>query len=158
MSEFKTMHKKSVLRFLKIWLPVIIMMGVIFYFSAQDSTASNAQSDPVADLLLRLGLPDALRGTAVVLVRKGGHLFEYALLGAALCRAFVHSGASAPVRFAAAAGYVYACTDELHQLFVPGRSGQFTDTLIDGTGIVLGVLICRMILNAQKNRLSGGFK
>ena len=36
---------------------------------------------------------------------------------------------------------LYASTDELHQLFVPGRSGQVNDVLIDGCGAVIGALI-----------------
>ena len=36
---------------------------------------------------------------------------------------------------------LYASTDELHQLFVPGRSGQVKDVLIDGCGAVIGALI-----------------
>ena len=43
--------------------------------------------------------------------------------------------------------FIYACTDEFHQLFVPGRSGQFTDVLIDTAGGLIG-LVCILILTA----------
>lgn len=36
---------------------------------------------------------------------------------------------------------LYASTDEFHQLFVPGRSGQFRDVLIDSCGAAAGTLI-----------------
>ena len=38
-------------------------------------------------------------------------------------------------------GATYACTDEFHQLFVEGRSGQLTDVLIDSLGVATGVCI-----------------
>lgn len=41
--------------------------------------------------------------------------------------------------------FLYACSDEIHQLFVPGRSGKFTDVLIDSAGALLAVLVCFFI-------------
>ena len=35
----------------------------------------------------------------------------------------------------------YAATDEFHQLFVPGRSGQISDVILDSAGAALGVLL-----------------
>lgn len=46
-------------------------------------------------------------------------------------------------------GALYATSDEIHQLFVPGRSGQFTDVLIDTGGVVAGyffVVLVRLIV------------
>ncbi len=42
--------------------------------------------------------------------------------------------------------FIYACTDEFHQLFVDGRSSQFTDVLIDTTGAVISVIILNIIV------------
>ena len=36
----------------------------------------------------------------------------------------------------------YAITDEIHQYFVPGRSCQLLDMIIDTTGVVTGIIIC----------------
>ena len=36
---------------------------------------------------------------------------------------------------------IYAISDEIHQLFVPGRSGQVRDVLIDSAGSLLGIII-----------------
>jgi len=40
---------------------------------------------------------------------------------------------------------VYAATDEFHQLFVPGRSGQVKDVLLDSCGAAVGVLILMLV-------------
>ena len=37
--------------------------------------------------------------------------------------------------------FLYACTDEFHQLFVPGRSGNFRDVIIDTSGGVLSAIL-----------------
>ena len=41
--------------------------------------------------------------------------------------------------------FIFACTDEIHQLFVPGRSGRIGDVLIDSRGAVVGGSIIRII-------------
>ena len=43
--------------------------------------------------------------------------------------------------FALLIGIEYAALDEIHQLFVAGRSGQITDVMIDSLGIALGICI-----------------
>ncbi|MBQ3466792.1 MAG: VanZ family protein, partial [Oscillospiraceae bacterium] len=35
--------------------------------------------------------------------------------------------------------FLYACSDEFHQLFVPGRAGMFSDVLIDTVGVLFGL-------------------
>ena len=42
--------------------------------------------------------------------------------------------------------FLYACTDELHQIFVPGRSAQFRDVLIDTLGASFGCLLIHTLL------------
>jgi VanZ family protein len=44
----------------------------------------------------------------------------------------------------------YACTDEFHQLFVPGRAGLITDVLIDSIGAVFITLILHLYMNRQR--------
>ena len=36
--------------------------------------------------------------------------------------------------------FLYACSDEMHQLFIGGRAGQFTDVLIDTCGGCLTII------------------
>ena len=47
--------------------------------------------------------------------------------------------------FAWGTATVYAATDEFHQLFVPGRSGQVKDVLLDSCGAAVGVLILMLV-------------
>lgn len=38
-------------------------------------------------------------------------------------------------------GIVYASSDEIHQLFIPGRSAMITDVMIDTLGVSVGILL-----------------
>ena len=42
-------------------------------------------------------------------------------------------------------GVLYAVSDEIHQCFVPGRSGELRDVLIDSAGVICGVVILRLL-------------
>jgi VanZ family protein len=43
-------------------------------------------------------------------------------------------------------GVLYAVSDEIHQLFVPGRAGQIRDVLIDACGVFVGIIIANRLL------------
>ena len=47
--------------------------------------------------------------------------------------------------------YLYACLDEIHQIFVPGRAGMITDTMIDLIGIVVAILILTIYRMMKNN-------
>ena len=51
-------------------------------------------------------------------------------------------------------GFIYACSDEIHQIFVPGRSASLRDILIDTSGVILGVLFAVLILYLIYRKLS----
>ena len=131
-----------------------MIMAFIFVQSAFPATLSSAESDPIA-LWLTTWLPLDL-DAATFLIRKLGHFTEYAVLGASLMltvnswwpRRAGTGKAEQAQRFAgkqlAAAciiGSLYAVTDEVHQLFVEGRSCEFRDMCIDAAGVALGAVI-----------------
>jgi len=100
------------------WLPIVLWAGVIFTLSSIPS--------------LGTGL-----GTWDLILRKGAHITEYAVLAFLLVRAL---GREAP---ALALGILYAASDELHQSFVRGRHASPVDVAIDTVGLLLGLLAWR---------------
>ena len=46
---------------------------------------------------------------------------------------------------------IYATSDEIHQMFVPGRACMFTDILIDAAGALTGVLILALFLKLKRS-------
>lgn len=129
---------------------------MIFLFSSQSGSASSAISDRLAEWVVRLvngeypALPEAasagVMDFAHRLVRKCAHFAEFALLGFFL-RLLAGSWAlRRPNRWCVLAGAAYACTDEVHQLFVAQRAGMWQDVLLDACGVLAGVACAYALL------------
>jgi len=105
-----------------LWLPPLIYMAVIFYLSSQSAP---------------------LPAVTAVVWDKILHLFEYAGLAALFGRALVGEGLGGSASFVVAAllAAAYGATDEYHQLFVPLRSGESRDWLVDVLGASLGAAL-----------------
>ena len=127
------------------WLSALAWMGVIFMMSAMPGDVSGAQSGKLAHLALKAiallfgehaaaGIsPEAIN----LLVRKGAHMAEYAILFLLYRRALHESGARRPGLAALCLCACYAATDEGHQAFVAGRGPSVADVCIDTLGAAL---------------------
>lgn len=135
--------------FWRAWLPWIAlglwMLG-IFLFSAQPGDDSEVSSDAFVTLLQSLGLGVPTE-TLSFLVRKAAHSFAYFGLGLITFAAFGTTRLRAGQRAAASLALValYAISDEVHQLFVPGRSGEARDVLIDTVAGAIAIAIAAAI-------------
>ncbi len=136
---------------IRVWLPVVLWMGVIFWLSAQTGDDSGNMSGFIADIIHKFIPGEALADSLEFLVRKAAHLTEYLVLGLLLHRAvristrtkawsWLYSAGTAEL-----IGIFYAVSDEFHQSFVPGRSPQIIDVLIDSSGVLAGVLIYGLV-------------
>ena len=82
------------------------------------------------------------------IVRKGAHFAVYFALGS-LCMLAMNTYNVPTKRKMAVSlsiSLVYAISDEIHQIFVPGRAGQIRDVLIDFAGALFGVVIIWLIV------------
>jgi len=86
--------------------------------------------------------------------RKCIHAFEYLVLSILLIIALSSSGVKGNKIYIISIiiCFIYACTDEYHQLFIDGRTGQFMDVLIDISGGLIGIVIIKL-LEIIKNKL-----
>ncbi|KLV23671.1 hypothetical protein ABW02_19195 [Niallia circulans] len=78
------------------------------------------------------------------LFRKAGHVIGYCLLTLLLFLTLMQTKIKRPWVYllSGALSIAYALTDEWHQSFVPGRTGHWQDAIIiDGTGVILGLVI-----------------
>ncbi len=128
------------------WLPVVLWMGLIFWFSHQPGDVSGASSGQIVALIssvMATVFPfiDVNEEVLHFLFRKGAHFGVYAVLGILSVRAFQISGYSGKkgVLYAWILATVYAGTDEFHQTFIPGRSGEVSDVIIDSAGAITGI-------------------
>ncbi len=115
---------------------------VIFYLSSEGSDASSGRSDVIVQTVQSWGVSTAGTDFTTFLVRKSAHIIAYFIFGGLAYNVIRHY--KLPVRRAlvtsGAIVLVYAASDEFHQLFVPGRSGEVRDVLIDTTAGVLGTI------------------
>lgn len=121
------------------WALCAVWMGVIFIMSAMPGDVSGAQSGMITRLIASVlvllpGGGRILQDTVHLLVRKGAHMAEYAVLFALYRRALRLSGARRPGMTALVMCAAYAATDEMHQGFVAGRGPSLVDVAIDTAG------------------------
>lgn len=150
-----------------IWvLCTILWMLLIFSFSAQPAKESSGTSGYVATLFAKTFVPQYEKWSKSKQekfiekinfpIRKGGHFMEYAVLGGLLYMSFYTCGhIKRRGNVSILVGVLYAGSDEFHQLFVPGRSGQITDVLLDSCGCVVGVLLVMSIVKKIEAKNKG---
>ncbi len=117
------MEKKNII---KLWLPVIAWMGLIFALSSVPGL--NSGLDDVWDWPLR----------------KLAHLVEFAVLSGLFVRALNRTN-ERPSRKVIGLAFIltviYSLTDEWHQRFVADRIGSENDVLIDSVGALVGAVV-----------------
>lgn len=125
----------------------IVCMIAIFLFSAQNGDTSNNTSNFVITLLEQLfhlnieKLAPSLVETLSFIVRKCAHMSEYALLCILWVLYMKEARFSKAYMLAYGLTVIYAVSDEMHQLFVPGRSAQLSDVCIDVCGAAIGLML-----------------
>lgn len=149
-------------------IPVIIWMIFIFYMSGKTGQESSGQSGKISlfitNLLEKVRQDPAqemqnLQDILELVIRKAAHMTEYAILFLLSYLAMVKISMSQS-RFynrsiAVLISLLYACSDEMHQLLVPGRSGRMIDVGIDMAGVLI-VLICMILSKNTKWKIICG--
>lgn len=159
----------------------LAVMIFIFVHSAMPGDVSGSESRYFAEILSSItGLSFPV---AHFIVRKAAHFTEFTVLGICLAVNFndfklrnelrnelrselIKTDATPaksakrlflghPVLAACITGTLYACTDEFHQLFVEGRSGELRDVCIDSAGVILGIAIAAVVRSIKSKILSG---
>lgn len=165
------MKNKRLQRIIGIILTILVMI-FIFTMSAQDSKTSSNTSGSVIVFIAKILTADfellspesqaQIISSYQFVVRKIAHFSIYLVLG--LCVSVFTFTFERIKRFwqyflSAGIALLYAISDEIHQLYVPGRVGAITDVLIDFSGTITGLLLLFLILliikvSKNKKRLS----
>ncbi len=99
-------------------------------------------------------------GILTVIIRKLGHFSEFLLLGSAVSLYFWHFEIKnfKKISFAFLCSTGYAITDEIHQIFVPGRACRILDVFIDACGSLVGIfafcLVLWLVLRIMSKKVS----
>ena len=110
----------------KLWIPVIVWAGLIFYFSSIPYLKSDLEYD--------------------FIFRKIAHIVEYFIFTFLLYRAFKGSFDMNALRlsvYPTVFALLYAVSDEIHQYFVLGRTCAIKDVLIDAVGIIIFYIVIK---------------
>ena len=142
-------------RFAFIWTPAVLGMVVIAIESTATFSAANTSSwlRPIAEAIFG-HLSDPTWELAHHLLRKSGHFLGYGTLCVLFLRAWLLTLADSPrlterswrlsswARAIASTAVVASC-DEIHQSFLPSRTGMFSDVVLDtiGATIVSGIVL-----------------
>ena len=125
--------------------PLVLWMALIFWGSTGELSGANT-SWIVRPLLLWLfpNLDEAGINFGHLMMRKAGHLIEYAILGLLAARAFAGASHAFLRRkwfyLALLLVILYSLSDEFHQSFVPSRGASIYDSFIDMTGGLTAIL------------------
>lgn len=140
MQQDKIKNKKLAILF---WIFTAICFVIIFYFSNQSADESAAQSGILLKLIRAILGDNAFSD---FIVRKCAHFLEYVGTCLVVNCALLFSKGKKQVPLAIAIASIYAITDEVHQIFVDGRSCEFRDWFIDTCGAITGAMIFLAII------------
>ena len=129
------------------WALVMLWMVVIFYLSHQPASDSAILSGDLTQMIIsnieKFTSAEIDIDLFHHIVRKNAHFFAYFILGILSLNALKWSGLNGYrwILTALAICIIYAISDEVHQTFIAGRSGEFKDVLIDSSGALSGILV-----------------
>jgi VanZ family protein len=139
----------SLINNLKRWLPVLLWMGFIFFLSSRSNPYTytpNWVNDCVR-IMPQSAFWQMHCDTEYL--GRIAHFGSYTLLTLLIFRALAGSRWRASLQKVylgtALLGWGYGWSDEIHQLFVPGRTFQLLDLTVDLAGVTLAVLIIFLV-------------
>jgi len=134
------------------------LVGLMFYLSSQNGMQSRRLSRGILKAFSNLTVPDSVKNSfqkvinADFLFRKTAHFFEYFIL--ALLIYFLLRGLKVSIRKSRIITMIgcglFAITDELHQVFVNGRSALAMDLIIDIIGSISAMILIYFVTNRKR--------
>lgn len=147
--------KKNIERIILLIL-LLGTMTIIFGFSSQDGKESGNISKKITEQIVKR-IPqiqekeqeekEIIINRIEKVIRKIAHFSIYTVVGI-LVMALISTyqiKEKNRIIISTIIGIIYACSDEIHQSFVPGRSPMITDVMIDTMGVILGILLITTI-------------
>ena len=137
---------------------ILIWMILVFLFSSQNSYKSARISGGITHRIVSLFFNDSDKNMVdniEHIVRKFAHFSMYFIGGMLFFNLsdLYEINLKNKILYSQIFGTFYAITDEFHQLFVPGRSGEIRDVILDSCGVLLGIaLSCFFIVKIRVNQ------
>lgn len=123
---------------------MLLWMLLIFIMSSFDATDSSNQSNFIVNIISNILNIENARLLSLI-IRKLAHFTEYLILGFLTINMLNKNDISKKYLLSILICIIYATSDEIHQIFVPGRACQIRDVLIDSIGSITGVYLYKLI-------------
>ena len=142
---------------------LIIWMLVIFLFSNQTASKSQSASDKVAsdivdvvEVVTKNDIKESKKESIIentrFIVRKTAHFTLYFILGIIVYLLLTSYNVKMPILYSILFCLLYACSDEIHQLFSSGRTAKVMDVCIDTFGSSVAIIIFSTITKLLKHK------
>lgn len=155
-------NKRIIITRIILLILILIWVFLVYSFSNQSGTESSGISRMVAEFLFDT---EELITKAEPIIRKIAHFSEYAVGGTLFYSLFSTYDFTKKKKtlISLGLGIWYAALDEIHQLFIPGRSGNIVDVVIDSFGVLFGIIFIRVIFKLleiikNKSKMKEGVK
>lgn len=123
---------------------MLLWMLLIFIMSSFDATESANQSNFIVNIINNIFKIENIELLSFI-IRKLAHFTEYLILGFLTINMLNKNDISKKYLLSILICIIYATSDEIHQIFVPGRACQIRDILIDSIGSITGVYLYKLI-------------
>lgn len=122
------------------WALLTLWLIFVIFLSCQSGNDSGELSHWLANNIFHISSE-----TFHVILRSCAH-FNIHFILAILMYAAAYYSYDNPRTFTTVIGLLVAISDELLQFFIPGRYPEFTDIILNISGIMIGTLICALIV------------
>lgn len=125
-------------------IPVIIWALAIFIMSSFNAEESANQSNFIVNIIASIFNINNISLLSLI-IRKLAHFTEYLILGVLVINMFTKNNVRKAYLLSILLCIIYATSDEIHQIFTPGRACQIKDILIDSIGSITGIYLFKLL-------------
>lgn len=140
------------------YLLLLFWMGLIFYLSNQTGSVSGTESGHILYNILNFFHVSNIDSVIEIIhnpIRECMHAFEYFVLGILVMNVLSNNNIKNNIIIISVSlCFIYAITDEIHQVFVPNRTFEYLDIFLDLVGSLLGSYLFKIVKKYRKLRKS----
>lgn len=148
-------YRKNYIKRIIYLILVVLWMSTVFFFSEQNGDESSNVSNETTKIIVQFSNKnsDSLVERLNPYIRKLAHYSLYTVGGILIYLFFktFKIYKSKQILYSFIFGFLYACSDEIHQMFVPHRSAMVKDVVIDSFGVLTGIILL-FVLDKVKNK------
>lgn len=131
------------------YLLLLFWMGLIFYLSNQTGSVSGTESGHILYNILNFFHVSNIDSVIEIIhnpIRECMHAFEYFVLGILVMNVLSNNNIKNNIIIISVSlCFIYATTDEIHQVFVPNRTFEYLDIFLDLVGSLLGSYLFKIV-------------